>query len=405
MLLVEDNRADAVLFTKMLEASGGAIVIHHATTLEDGLEKLGMHDPSVVVLDLHLPDAHGWAGLETMRSRSDAAIVILTGTSNDALAAQALTLGAQDYLEKGWVEPRQLHRSLAFAAARHELTQSLQRQATLEEELQRARKLEAVGELAAGVAHELNTPIQYVSDNLSFVAEAAGEMVALASGLVALFGEVEQRPDHAVARARQLLEGPDLAYFAEELGPAVTEVKQGIDRMALVVRSMLTYASGGEGRLEPHDLSEALRATVEVGRVRWKYVAEVDLVIDAGLPPVTCRIGELNQVFLNLLVNASDAIAETHRADKGTISVEARRDNHEICIAVSDDGIGIADEHLPRIFDPFFTTKEVGKGTGQGLALAHHIVVERHGGRLTVASKPGRGARFEVRLPLGGPPR
>ena len=265
---------------------------------------------------------------------------------------------------------------------------------------QQDSKLESLGRLSAGLAHEINTPIQYVGDNARFLSEAFGDLMRL----VALYRETltaetavswaERLP--AMQRAEQEME---IDYLETEVPSAVAQTLAGIDRVATIVRAMKTFSHPGHDEHVPADLNEALTATVTVTRHQVSQVADLQLEL-GELPPVRCNIADLNQVFLNLIVNAADAVEETHR--RGVIRVTTTVDGADVLIAVSDTGGGIPEHIRAKVFDPFFTTKEVGRGTGQGLPLARAVVTDGHGGTLSLDTEPGVGTTLTVRLPIAG---
>jgi len=284
------------------------------------------------------------------------------------------------------------------------------RVADLERQLAQASRLESIGQLAAGIAHEINTPVQYVSDNTRFVSEAFGDVLA---GLREV-AELAARPAAEVpgeaaalqARLREILGRIDLGFVVDEVPSALTQSLEGLERVAGIVRAMKDFSHPGHGRADV-DLNRVVETTVQVTRNEWKYLAEVRLDLDPAVGAVPCFEGELKQVLLNLVVNAAQAIDEKRRADGtdavGHITVSTRREADEVVLAVADDGIGMDADVQRRAFDPFFTTKAVGRGTGQGLSLAHDIVVMKHGGRIEIVSAPGRGATFTVALPVTVP--
>jgi two-component system, NtrC family, sensor kinase len=283
--------------------------------------------------------------------------------------------------------------------------QDVTEQKRLELELRHAQRLEAVGQLAAGIAHEINTPIQYVGDNLRFLRDAFEERQAILAQyerLVEAASAAKILPEivEAIYAARN---NADLQYLEDEIPKALLQSLDGVERVATIVRAMKSFAHPGGDEKRPADLNKALADALIVARNELKYVAEV--VTDFGeLPPVCCHIGDLNQVFLNLLVNAAHAIGDVMKTSgaRGEICVRTRCQEGEAVISVSDTGCGIAPQIGSRVFDPFFTTKEVGKGTGQGLAIARNIVVEKHGGRIAFEPNPPRGTTFIVSLPLDG---
>jgi len=275
----------------------------------------------------------------------------------------------------------------------------------LETELRHAQKLESVGQLAAGIAHEINTPVQFVGDNVRFLRDAFdGLIVALEPpGAVPKGGGSGAAGEPAAGGAGGA--GTDLVFLTEEVPLAIDQTLQGVERIATIVRAMKAFGHPSGEEKAPADLNQAARDTLIVANNAFKYVA--DVVTELGeLPPVWCHLGDINQVLLNLIVNASHAISEAvdSNGGRGTITVRTSCDGAEVAIEVADTGVGIPPEIAERIFEPFFTTKEVGEGTGQGLSLAYSLVHDRHGGSIGFLTDPGRGTTFTVRLPVGAAP-
>jgi PAS domain S-box-containing protein len=268
-----------------------------------------------------------------------------------------------------------------------------------EAETQQASRLEALGRLSAGLAHEINSPIQYVGDNSRFLAGAYQELITLVGRYRELIDSTEPMPwVERLARIREAEAGIEFDYLQREVPVAVGQTLEGIERVATIVRAMKTFSHPGGKEHVPADLSQALMATVTVTRPQVHGVADLEMEL-ADLPLVRCSIADVNQAFLNLIVNAADAIEET--GQRGRIRITTAVDGADVLVRISDNGAGIPDDVLPRIFDPFFTTKGVGQGTGQGLPLTRGVI-EGHGGQLTVDSGPGRGTTFTVRLPIDG---
>ncbi|MEN3280678.1 MAG: two-component system, NtrC family, sensor kinase [Solirubrobacteraceae bacterium] len=273
----------------------------------------------------------------------------------------------------------------------------------MELDLRLAQKLEAVGQLAAGIAHEINTPTQFVGDTVRFLGDAFGDVMELLAVYEELLAAAERGPvpSALIARVRKAEDRADLDYLRARVPGAVERADDGVHRVATIVRAMSDFAHPPAAAKAPVDVNGALRSTLVVASNEYKYVA--DVVTDFGeLPPVMCDGGDMNQVFLNLVVNAAHAIVDANRgsARRGTIGVRTVAEGDEVLVSVSDTGTGIAPEVADRIYDPFFTTTEVGRGTGQGLAIARQIVVERHGGTITFETQAGRGTTFHVRLPV-----
>jgi PAS domain S-box-containing protein len=273
----------------------------------------------------------------------------------------------------------------------------------MELDLRLAQKLEAVGQLAAGIAHEINTPTQFVGDTVRFLGDAFGDLMELVVAYEALLAAAERGPvpSALIARVRAAEDRADLDYLRARVPGAVERADDGVHRVATIVRAMREFAHPPASEKAPVDINAALRSTLVVATNEYKYVADVETEL-GELPPVMCDGGDMNQVFLNLVVNAAHAIvdAKGHNGRRGTIRLRTVAEGDHVRISVSDTGTGIAPEVAGRIYDPFFTTKDVGRGTGQGLAIARQIVVERHGGTITFETQPGRGTTFHVRLPV-----
>jgi signal transduction histidine kinase len=267
----------------------------------------------------------------------------------------------------------------------------------LEHQLAQAQRLESIGQLSAGIAHEINTPVQFLTDNTRFVTESVQETLTALHGITQLLeGDA---PDPAALRG--VLASLDLAFLDQELPDALAESQAGLQRIAEIVRAMKDFSHPGQGRRET-DVNAAIDSTVKVSRGEWKDVAEVDLDLDPDLGPIPCYEGELKQVLLNVVVNAAQAIAEGRQgrgAPVGHIRISTRRDADQVRICVADDGPGMTEDVRRRVFDPFFTTKDVGKGTGQGLSLAHATIVKKHGGTIDFISSPGQGTTCVITLP------
>ncbi len=285
------------------------------------------------------------------------------------------------------------------------LANDLTEKKTLEAQLAQAQKLESIGQLAAGIAHEINTPIQYIGDNTRFLSDAFADLARAIRAYQRLAEAVrsEKRSPAAIQAVNEISRKIDLAYLLEEIPTAIQQSLEGIEHVAGIVLAMKKFSYRGTEEKTCVDINEALKSTVTVARNEWKYVAEVQLDLDPDLPQVPCLPGELNQIFLNIVVNAAhaiEAVVGKGTGRKGTIGIRTRRRDRFVEIAISDTGCGIPPEIRSRIFDPFFTTKEVGKGTGQGLAISHNVVVEKHHGTLTFESEPGKGTTFYIRLPV-----
>jgi signal transduction histidine kinase len=257
--------------------------------------------------------------------------------------------------------------------------------------LRLAHKLESVARLAGGVAHEINTPLQYVRDSVAFLQSGIGDVFRVLDEYRKL-----RACSPLLAEVSALEDDLDISYLAEQVPAALQRACDGVARVATMVRQLKDFAPSAQAAKQPADINRALAATIAVARGEYKAVADIKTRFGV-LPLVPCHLSELNECFLNLIVNAAHAIGDTGR--RGLIEVGTRVHGDRVVISISDTGGGIPDEVRGRIFDPFFTTKELGRGTGQGLTVARSVV-DKHGGTLAFDTEVGRGTTFHVRLPL-----
>jgi signal transduction histidine kinase len=275
----------------------------------------------------------------------------------------------------------------------------------LENQLAQIQKLESIGRLAAGIAHEINTPTQYLGDNARFLQDAFYQLKPLLTCCLHLGSQSKSEAADLVS-LRKIFQGlpqDEIEYLLREIPAAIEQSLEGIRSISKIVRSLKDFSHPGNAEKQAVDLNQALETTLTVSRNAWKYVAELHLELAPDLPPAPCRPGDLNQAFLNLIVNAADALeAKLGRnpREKGTLTIRTRREGDDAVIEVQDTGTGIPENIHNSIFDPFFTTKKVGRGTGQGLAIARRIIVQRHAGTLSFQSAVGRGTTFTIRIPL-----
>ncbi|MEP7050765.1 MAG: ATP-binding protein [Pseudomonadota bacterium] len=295
-------------------------------------------------------------------------------------------------------------------AQKAQLTQALTQLRGTQAKLIQAQKLEAIGQLAAGIAHEVNTPTQYVADNTTFARRAVTSLIeALQASLLVVQAakdgnvtpELLAATDSMVAKAK-------VGYLFKQLPRALEQSQEGLGRIATIVQAMkeFSHPSGAEKR--PVNLREAIETTIAVARNEWKYVAEVELDMPAELPPVPVLRNEFNQVILNLIVNAAHAIGDVTvggAEGKGKIAITGRVQDESFELRIADTGGGIPESARAKVFEPFFTTKAVGKGTGQGLAIAYSVIVDKHHGSISFETELGRGTTFVIRLPLTAAPQ
>ncbi|MEO0605214.1 MAG: ATP-binding protein [Myxococcota bacterium] len=332
----------------------------------------------------------GWQRTNVLGTPIAALARTLAEHLDDDVRAKRITLSrdrtplAVDLSVSRWLEGDRWYRAITLRDQTEKVAQ--------EQQQRQDQKLQAVGQLAAGIAHEISTPAQYVGDNLHFLERAF-------EGLVQVLEAALDEPA-PTSKLKQALARIDVDLLREEVPPAIGQARVGMEHIARIVSSMKDFAHKGRGRATPFDLGKAIETAVALGRSEWRNTAEVVVQIPDDLPRVVGWSDEIKQVVLNLVVNAAHAVENGPRA--GKIWIRAQSDDTFATIEVQDNGSGMTDEVRRRAFEPFFTTKDAGKGSGQGLSIAHGIVVERHGGTIDVSSELGVGTRFTIRLPLGG---
>ena len=314
------------------------------------------------------------------------------------------TIGiSRSITERKLVQQRLQERTQELMKSNARLQREMKERRLLEAQLLHSQKLESIGQLAAGIAHEINTPIQYVSDNCRFLGDSFEQLASVLnaySNLLEAARRTKFSPD-VVRAVDTIIEAADLPYLIDEIPLAIGQSNEGVERVARIVRALKEFSHPGSKEMKVIDLNRAIENTLIVCRNEWKLVADTELELDSALPPVHCLADELNQVILNLVVNAAHAIGDSPKKDtKGKITVSTKRKGDLAEIRVKDDGTGIPKRIQSRIFDPFFTTKEVGRGTGQGLAIARDVIVNKHGGSLTFETEENVGTTFIVTLPI-----
>lgn len=276
----------------------------------------------------------------------------------------------------------------------------ISRNKMLESQLLQSEKMASIGQLAAGVAHEINNPMGFIYSNLGTLSGYIEDLSQLLKKYETLEQSVQEGElDMASSNLDALTaekERIDLAYLMDDIGDLITESLDGADRVRKIVLNLKEFSHVGRAEKMPSDLNAGLESTLNIVRNELKYKTTVEKEL-GDIPLVPCFMQEINQVFMNLLVNAGQAIA-----DQGTIHIRTYREEEWICVRVTDSGKGMSPEVQKRIFEPFFTTKRVGEGTGLGLSMAYQIIVEKHGGQLLVESTEGQGTTFTVRLPQDG---
>ncbi len=416
ILVVDDNDDMRSYIVYLLKSS---YLIITAKNGEEALASARKYHPQVILSDVMMPIMDGYQLTKAIKAdpniKHTPVILITANSGNDAAITNSLSIGADDYLSKPFsVEELTARVGAALRAYRdycklitlnNEIEQTNTKLTHAYKELEEAHAslknsqtqlvqqstLTSIGQLAAGVAHEINTPIQYVGDNTLF----------LQSSFVKLIEYLKNDP--AAINQGADKDKVDLNYLYQEIPLAIQQSLEGINRVSEIVKAMKEFSHPSANQKTPTDLNRALQTTIAVSKNEWKYVADVESHFDPELPLTTCLPNEMNQVFLNLIINAAHAIelkvSKTGQG-KGKIKIRTKKDGNYAEIRISDTGIGIPEEIQTRIFDPFFTTKEVGKGTGQGLAIARSITCEKHNGQLTFDTTMGEGSTFILRIPI-----
>jgi two-component system NtrC family sensor kinase len=355
----------------------------------DGIEtaeRLWEKDPDLQIVLCTAYSDYPWDEVRERLGRSDQLLILKKPFDN----VEALQLA--DALTEKW---RLTKQAMAQVADLEELIESRTR------ELAQAQKLEAIGQLSAGIAHEINTPTQFIGDNVRFLQESVGEVLGIVERLVPLVAIDGSAPITA-GEIAALLESADIDYLRDEVPKAIAQSLEGVERISKIVGAMKEFSHPATEKTL-YDLNRAIANTITVATNEWKYVAVIETHFDSSLPPIPVMPGAFNQVILNILVNAAHAVGEVVAATpdaKGVITVSTRALPDFAEIRIQDSGCGIPDAIRERIFDPFFTTKAVGKGTGQGLAIAHDVIVTKHQGTIAVEGEQGLGTTFVLRLPL-----
>ncbi|MFZ5642937.1 MAG: PAS domain S-box protein [Bacillota bacterium] len=278
-------------------------------------------------------------------------------------------------------------------------------QRRLAEQAALSQKMESIGQLAAGIAHEINTPMQYIGDNTRFIEDSFKTMLDYLKGCKDIICNSKNELSYSdcVSKLKELKNKLDIEYLVGEIPTAIEQSLEGIERVSKLVLAMKEFSHPGIKEKVYSDINKAINNTVIISKNEWKYVADLITELDEGIPLVYCDVDQINQVILNMIVNSAQAISDVignTPGQKGEIKITTKSNEEYVQIFVSDTGAGIPEDILHKIFDPFFTTKEVGKGTGQGLALAHDIIVNKHEGKIFVESKIGRGTTFIISLPI-----
>lgn len=433
LLVAEDDAFTRTSMTAYLRAEG--FNVYKSANGVEALDIIKENIPDLVVSDLNMPEMDGMELLKILAVEFPTLpVIIISGVGTMGHVIEALRVGANDYLPKPIEDMGLLKHSIEVALSHarlkmenlkyqedlewlvekrtselvdknEELKMMVEERKHTEAQLLQAQKLESVGQLAAGIAHEINTPTQFVSSNIDFLGESFEQVVELVEILKNIHKRAQSKElnDTLLQEAENLIEDLDWEYLAEEIPTAVVQSKEGVKRIATIVKAMKDFSHPGSKDKGDVDLNWIIETTVVVARNEWKYVSDLTTDMDENLLPTKCLSDEIGQVILNMIVNAAHAIeaklGRTPEEVKGKITIATKQRDGFAEITVTDTGAGIPERAKHRIFDPFFTTKNVGKGTGQGLAIAHTVITNKHGGTISFETEKDVGTTFTITLP------
>lgn len=393
ILVVDDDKTNRIILTELLHHANYTVI--QSSNAHDALDLISKKSFDLVLLDIIMP---GKSGIEMLRdirrsyTLTSLPVILVTAKSDSVDIIRGMENGANDYLTK----PIDLATTLARVRTQIKLKRT-------SDELLQSQKLQALGRIAGGIAHEINTPTQYIGDNVRFLKDSFAGLLKLIQTFENYFIHSQTKPitDELRNEIRQAMEDADVTYLASEIPHAIIQTLEGINRVSQIVTSMKTFSHAGGGEKQAADLNKCIQDTITVATNEWKYVANMQTDFDQKIYPIPCFAGEFNQVILNLIVNAAHSIKEVVKpGEKGEIIVKTQLLGDLVEISIHDTGTGIPEDIQSRIFDPFFTTKDVNQGTGQGLAIAQAIIQKKHGGSIDFTTEIGKGSTFIVRIPI-----
>lgn len=411
ILHVEDNILQAKLIENQLASkTSETYEIHHVKSIHEAIQSLDQHDFKIILLDLQLQDSQGLSGFHLLHNKNKLIpIVILSSNDDEILALEAIIQGAEDFLVKEMNVGSVLSRSIRYAIERKKIKRELNHHKNLLEmknkdlresqsKLLHTEKMAGIGQLAAGVAHEINNPVGFVTSNLSSLKDYCTSLKNIISIYDKIVDQVKGDEPSEDLQALindldKLKQEEDFDFIKEDISTLIMESLDGTNRIKDIVQNLKSFARIDDNKIHDVDINQCIKTTLKFVWNELKYKCTVhenytELPIIKGFP------GQLNQVFMNLLVNASHAIPE-----KGEIFISTFIKNQDIVITIKDTGSGIDPKHMSKLFDPFFTTKPVGKGTGLGLSISYGII-EKHKGKIEVESTLTKGTTFKITLPI-----
>jgi two-component system NtrC family sensor kinase len=417
ILVVDDNPTNIQVLFDVLSEMGYRVAI--AKSGEAALQRLQSYHPDIILLDVMMPGIDGFETCQRLKAdpaTCDIPVIFMTALSETVDKVKGLSLGAVDYITKPIQHEEALARIRVHLQLSHtqkhlerktvELSQAIEHLEQTQMHLVQSEKMSSLGQLMAGIAHEINNPINFINGNIA----PAQEYIADLMTFLELYRECHPQ---AHPKIQAWMEAVDVEYLQEDLPKLIASMKMGGDRIRQLVLSLRNFSRMDEAECKPVDIHEGLESTLLILQHRLKARPNhpnIQVVRDYGqLPPVECYPSQLNQVVMNLIANAIDALEERDQqrsaaeseANPSTITIRTEEVSHQaIAIRISDNGSGIPDDCRAKLFEPFFTTKPIGKGTGLGLSISHQIITEKHGGKLYCHSTPGQGSEFVIEIPM-----
>jgi len=409
VLVVDDTPTNLRVLFDLLQGQNYRVAT--ATDGKTAIARLEAFLPDLILLDVMMP---GIDGFETCRrikankATQDIPIIFMTALSDAADKVKGLSLGAVDYITKPLqheevlariqvqLQLRQLNQSLVLRIA--ERDKSLRELKQAQSRLVQSEKMSSLGQLVAGVAHEINNPISFIYGNMLHVEQYCQTLVSM----VQLY---QQAYPHATPAIQQRAEELELDFVCDDVAKLTSSMRSGTERVSELVLSLRNFSRLDESERKTVDIHEGINSTLSMLRHRLegsKETSSISVVLDFGeLPNVECCPSQLNQVIMNLMTNAIDAVETAQSEQRPTISIRTDAVSDEwVEIAIADNGPGISETDKAHLFDPFFTTKPVGKGTGLGLSISHQIITEEHGGQIDYHSHAGEGTEFTIKIPV-----
>ena len=393
VLIADDAPSERMLLRSVLRKWGYTVV-----EAEDGrmaLDALADSEIHLAILDWMMPETDGLEICKNIQHLNRFVYAILvTGVGKEEDIAYALENGANDYIVKPF-DPNQLRARLRVG----------ERITSLQKQLVHLQKMESLGRMAEGLAHELNTPAQYVGGNLRYLKDSFTDLSGLLRQVNTALdaGTGNALPPGVAASLRTATEAVDLPFLLKDIPEAIRQSLEGVEQIADIVASMKQFANPSTAQRCETDLAQAIKSSLTVTHAQWKDVAKVETDFDPDLKPVSCFADDFSQIVFHLLMNATHAVRDTmgeNEKIKGLITIKTQNCGDTASIQITDTGVGMSEQTRARIFDPFFTTRPVGSGMGQGLCIVHTAVVDKHQGTVAVESEPGRGTTVTVNLPL-----